>query len=117
MCRDVLIGQNLQAAATKSTIMLEELPNDLARVDMLFQDACRSISEEEISFLILSGKYIAIALVDHNKLSHAWQDFHVPGVLSSNSDYTGDIFALTYLHMLHMHSYVAIMLYKYQAFF
>ncbi|PNY12013.1 guanylyl cyclase [Trifolium pratense] len=76
----------------------EELPNDLARVDMLFQDAveagidiqCRSISEEEISFLILSGKYIAIALVDHNKLSHAWQDFHVPGVLSSNSEYTGE---------------------------
>ncbi|GAU40092.1 hypothetical protein TSUD_151360 [Trifolium subterraneum] len=75
----------------------EELPNDLARVDMLFKDAveagidiqCRSISEEEISFLILSGKYIAIALVDHSKLSHAWQDFHVPGVLSSNSDYTG----------------------------
>ncbi|WJX38367.1 hypothetical protein P8452_26037 [Trifolium repens] len=79
----------------------EELPNDLARVDTLFKDAmeagidiqCRSISKEEISFLILSGKYIAIALVDHNKLrfccSHAWQDFHVPGVLSSNSDYTG----------------------------
>lgn len=29
---------------------------------------CRSISEKEISFLILSGKYIAIALVDQNKL-------------------------------------------------
>ncbi|XP_058787563.1 guanylyl cyclase 1 isoform X1 [Vicia villosa] len=75
----------------------EELPNDLVRVDTLFQDAmeagidiqCRSLSEEEISFLILSGKYLAIALVDHNKLSHAWQDVHVAGVLSNNSDYTG----------------------------
>ncbi|CAI8597288.1 unnamed protein product [Vicia faba] len=75
----------------------EELPKDLVRVDTLFQDAmeagidiqCRSLSEEEISFLILSGKYLAIALVDHNKLSHAWEDVHVTGVLSNNSDYTG----------------------------
>ncbi|XP_004503213.1 guanylyl cyclase 1 [Cicer arietinum] len=75
----------------------EELPNDLERVDMLFQEAmeagidiqCRSISEQEISFLILSGKYIAIALVDHSKLSHAGQDVHVPGIFCNNSDYTG----------------------------
>lgn len=31
---------------------------------------CRSISGEEISFLILSGKYIAIALVDQYKLRY-----------------------------------------------
>lgn len=76
----------------------EELPNDLDRVDTLFQKAveagidiqCRSISGEEISVLILSGKYIAVALVDHSKLSHAWlEDVHVPGVFSNNSDYTG----------------------------
>ncbi|TKY47490.1 GUCD1 protein [Spatholobus suberectus] len=76
----------------------EELPNDLVRVDMLFQKAvearidiqCRSISAEEISILILSGKYIAIALVDHNKLSHVWQeDVPVPGVFSNNPGYTG----------------------------
>ncbi|XP_027335916.1 protein GUCD1 [Abrus precatorius] len=76
----------------------EELPNDLVRVDTLFQKAmeagidiqCRSISGEEISILILSGKYIAIALVDHSKLSHAWQeDVQVPGVFSNNSGYTG----------------------------
>lgn len=76
----------------------EELPNDLVRVDMLFQKAmeagidiqCRSISSEEISILILSGKYIAIALVDHNKLSHVWkEDVPVPGVFSNNSGYTG----------------------------
>lgn len=33
----------------------------------LFQQ-CRSISEEQISLLILSGKYVAIALVDQHKL-------------------------------------------------
>ncbi|KAJ1422302.1 Protein GUCD1 [Sesbania bispinosa] len=77
----------------------EELPNDLVRVDMLFQKAreagieiqCRSISGEEISILILSGEYIAIALVDHNKLSYVWQeDVYVPGVLSNNPGYTGE---------------------------
>ncbi|XP_057429614.1 guanylyl cyclase 1 isoform X2 [Lotus japonicus] len=76
----------------------EEFPNDLVRVDMLFQKAmeagidiqCRSISAKEISILILSGKYIAIALVDHNKLSYVWQDdVHVPGVFSNNLGYTG----------------------------
>ncbi|XP_019439422.1 PREDICTED: protein GUCD1 isoform X2 [Lupinus angustifolius] len=76
----------------------EELPNDLVRVDTLFRKAmeagidiqCRSISGEEISVLILSGKCIAIALVDHNKLSHVWQeDDHVPGVFSNNPGYTG----------------------------
>ncbi|KAL1365274.1 hypothetical protein HN51_013336 [Arachis hypogaea] len=76
----------------------EELPNDLVRVDMLFQKAvesgidiqCRSISGREISILILSGKYIAIALVDQSKLSHVLQDdVHVPEVSSNNPGYTG----------------------------
>ncbi|MED6171349.1 Complement component 1 Q subcomponent-binding protein, mitochondrial [Stylosanthes scabra] len=76
----------------------EELPNDLVRVDMLFQRAveagidiqCRSISGREISILILSGKYIAIALVDQSKLSHVLQDdVHVPEVSSNNPGYTG----------------------------
>ncbi|KAI4306771.1 hypothetical protein L6164_030020 [Bauhinia variegata] len=76
----------------------EQLPNDLVRVDTLFQKAmeaginiqCRSIGGEEIAILILSGKYIAIALVDHNKLSHAWQEeVHAPGVFSNNFGYTG----------------------------
>ncbi|KAL5991661.1 hypothetical protein ACLOJK_012570 [Asimina triloba] len=62
----------------------EQLPNDLGRVDGLFQKALdsginiqmgevkyskKSISGEEISVLILSGKYIAVALVDKYKLS------------------------------------------------
>ncbi|MED6150803.1 Complement component 1 Q subcomponent-binding protein, mitochondrial [Stylosanthes scabra] len=76
----------------------EELPNDLVRVDMLFQKAveagidiqCRSLSGREISILILSGKYIAVALVDQSKLSHVLQDdVHVPEVSSNNPGYTG----------------------------
>ncbi|KAL1365276.1 guanylyl cyclase 1 isoform X2 [Arachis duranensis] len=51
---------------------------------------CRSISGREISILILSGKYIAIALVDQSKLSHVLQDdVHVPEVSSNNPGYTG----------------------------
>ncbi|XP_040959653.1 guanylyl cyclase 1 isoform X1 [Gossypium hirsutum] len=58
------------------TYYKEQLPNDLVRVDTLFKKAveaginigCRSISGEEISCWILSGKYIAIALVDQYKL-------------------------------------------------
>ncbi|EPS58285.1 guanylyl cyclase, partial [Genlisea aurea] len=54
----------------------DQLPNDLGRVNMLFQKAreagirieCRSVSGNEIADLILSGKYIAIALVDQYKL-------------------------------------------------
>ncbi|XP_057729221.1 guanylyl cyclase 1-like isoform X2 [Arachis stenosperma] len=56
----------------------EELPDNLFRLDMLFQKAvesgidiqCRSISGREISIPILSGKYIAIALVDQSKLRY-----------------------------------------------
>ncbi|KAF7831000.1 protein GUCD1-like isoform X1 [Senna tora] len=76
----------------------EQLPEDLVRVDMLFRNAMeagidiqfRSISGKEISILILSGKYVAVALVDHNKLSHVWQeDVHAPDILCNNSGYTG----------------------------
>ncbi|KAK9282674.1 hypothetical protein L1049_010894 [Liquidambar formosana] len=76
----------------------EQLPNDLVRVDMLFQEAleagihiqCRSMSEEEISLFILSGKYIAIALVDQYKLSRSWLDnVCVPGFYGDKSGYTG----------------------------
>lgn len=80
------------------TFYKEQLPNDLVRVDMLFQKAleggmniqCRSISGEEISLLILSGKYIAIALVDQYKLSQSWlEDAWVSGCYSGSSGYTG----------------------------
>ncbi|KAK3028599.1 hypothetical protein RJ639_039942, partial [Escallonia herrerae] len=80
------------------TFYKEQLPNDLERVDLLFKKAleaginieCRSISGEEISLLILSGKYIAIALVDQYKLSQSWlQDVPISGFHSDSSGYTG----------------------------
>ncbi|PSS34513.1 hypothetical protein CEY00_Acc01613 [Actinidia chinensis var. chinensis] len=80
------------------TFYKEQLPNDLMRVDMLFDKAleaginiqCRSIGGEEISLLILSGKYIAIALVDQYKLSQSWlEGACVSGFYSGSSGYTG----------------------------
>ncbi|XP_024027792.1 uncharacterized protein LOC21389322 isoform X2 [Morus notabilis] len=55
----------------------------------------RSISREEISRLILSGKYIAIALVDQHKfrsnsLKESWlKDVFMTDFTGSNSNYTG----------------------------
>ncbi|CAK9171815.1 unnamed protein product [Ilex paraguariensis] len=80
------------------TFYKEQLPNDLVRVDMLFQKAleaginiqCGSISGEQISLLILSGKYIAIALVDQYKLSwSSLEDVYIPDFYSGSSGYTG----------------------------
>ncbi|XP_052198199.1 guanylyl cyclase 1 isoform X2 [Diospyros lotus] len=51
---------------------------------------CKSISKEEISLLILSGKYVAIALVDQYKLSRSWlEEVCVSGFNSGNSGYSG----------------------------
>eukprot|EP00258_Populus_trichocarpa_P046215 XP_024462234.1 protein GUCD1 isoform X3 [Populus trichocarpa] len=80
------------------TFYKEQLPADLVRVDMLFQKArgeginiqCRSINETEISLFILSGKYIAIALVNQYKLSHSWlENAILPGLNGGNSGYAG----------------------------
>ncbi|XP_074350695.1 guanylyl cyclase 1-like isoform X6 [Apium graveolens] len=57
----------------------EQLPDDLVRVDSLFQKAmdagisveCRSISRQQLCLLILSGRYIAIALVNQYLLSQS----------------------------------------------
>ncbi|KAG7608259.1 Protein GUCD1 [Arabidopsis suecica] len=77
----------------------EQLPEDLVRVDLLFRKAhesgiiiqCRSVSIHEISCLLLSGNYIAIALVDQDKLSKSWlEEVLVSGLHSSNSCYTGE---------------------------
>ncbi|XP_065618934.1 guanylyl cyclase 1 isoform X2 [Quercus suber] len=79
-------------------IVQEQLPNDLLRVDTLFKKAreaginieCKSIGGKDISYLILSGKYIAIALVDQRKLSQPWsENLSVSGFFGSNSCYTG----------------------------
>ncbi|KAK8651381.1 hypothetical protein V6N13_140984 [Hibiscus sabdariffa] len=80
------------------TYYKEHLPSDLVRVDKLFQKAveaginilCRSISKEEISRWILSGKYIVIALVDLYKLSRSWVgDVIIPGFHDNDAEYTG----------------------------
>ncbi|XP_043702584.1 guanylyl cyclase 1-like [Telopea speciosissima] len=80
------------------TFYKEQLSNDLVRVDRLFQQAleagisiqCRSINGEEISILILSGKYIAIALVDQYKMDRYWlEDVCVSGFYGGDSGYTG----------------------------
>ncbi|XAR66227.1 Guanylate cyclase [Bertholletia excelsa] len=80
------------------TFYKEQLPTDVVRVNMLFQKAleaginiqCRSISGKDISLLILSGKYIAIALVDQYKLSQSWlEEVCLSGFYGGNTGYTG----------------------------
>ncbi|KAL2548814.1 guanylyl cyclase 1 [Forsythia ovata] len=80
------------------TFYKEQLPNDLVRVNVLFQEAreaginieCRSISSDEISELILSGNYIAIALVDQYKLNRSWlEDVYISDFYSGSPGYTG----------------------------
>ncbi|RZC78444.1 hypothetical protein C5167_002623 [Papaver somniferum] len=92
----VTVGANPDYSV--ETFYKEQLPNDQMRVDKLFQKAvesgidiqCRSISSEELSVLILSGNYVAIALVDQDKLSRSWMDdVCVSGLCSGNSGYTG----------------------------
>ncbi|KAH7855071.1 hypothetical protein Vadar_020935 [Vaccinium darrowii] len=90
--------QKFSVSFSYFTVLQEQLPNDLVRVDMLFQKAmeagiriqCRSISGEEISILILTGNFVAIALVDQHKLSQSWHgDVCDSGFYSSSSGYTG----------------------------
>ncbi|KAK9158924.1 hypothetical protein Scep_005498 [Stephania cephalantha] len=80
------------------TFYKEQLPSDVVRVDKLFQKAveaginiqCRSFNGEELSVLISSGKYIAIALVDQYKLSRSWlADVCASGLYGGTSGYTG----------------------------
>ncbi|KAK6145421.1 hypothetical protein DH2020_022241 [Rehmannia glutinosa] len=80
------------------TFYKDQLPNDLVRVNMLFREAreagidieCRSVSATEISEFILSGKYVAIALVDQYKLSHSrLEDVCVSDFYSGSPGYTG----------------------------
>lgn len=80
------------------TFYKDQLPHDLVRVDLLFQKAveagikieCRSFSREEVCLLILSGDYIAIALVDQYKLSQSWlEDACVSDLYGINLGYTG----------------------------
>ncbi|XP_022857278.1 uncharacterized protein LOC111378328 isoform X5 [Olea europaea var. sylvestris] len=92
--------QELGELCSTTSILQEQLPNDLVRVNLLFQEArkaeinieCRSVSADEISELILSGKYIAIALVDQYKLrcSRSWlEDVYISDFYSGSPGYTG----------------------------
>ncbi|CAN6471538.1 unnamed protein product [Victoria cruziana] len=93
----VTLGANPEFAV--ETFYKEQLQDDTSRVDTLFKNAtqaginiqCRSISGEEISMMILSGRYIAIALVDKLKLRfHSWlEDFCVSGCCGETSGYIG----------------------------
>ncbi|BAB10798.1 unnamed protein product [Arabidopsis thaliana] len=92
------VSKNRSRCSFLAIMMQEQLPEDLVRVDLLFRKAhesgiiiqCRSVSIHEISCLLLSGNYIAIALVDQDKLSKSWlEEVLVSGLHSSNSCYTG----------------------------
>lgn len=92
----VTLGAN--PGYSDETFYKDQLPTDVVRVNKLFCEAieagisirCRSISEEQISLLILSGKYVAIALVDQHKLSRSWvEDVCASGLGDSGPSYTG----------------------------
>ncbi|CAN6568883.1 unnamed protein product [Malus baccata var. baccata] len=98
----VTVGANPSYSGEK--FYKEQLPNDLERVNNLFQKALeggmniqrRSISREEICFSILSGKYIAIVLVDQYKLRSRLDDVFVSDFCGSNSGYTGRTVTFSY---------------------
>ncbi|GJV79345.1 GUCD1-like protein [Tanacetum coccineum] len=92
----VTIGANPDFSV--ETFYKEQLANDIGRVDMLFQRSIeegikiehRSIKGEEIIFLILSGKFIVIALVDQCILSQPWrEDVRMPRFYEGTAAYTG----------------------------
>lgn len=91
----VTLGANPDFSA--ETFYMEQLDDDLGRVDRLFEKALeagihikrRSIDGEEISALISSGQYVAVALVNKIKLSQSWQDICGLGYYSRSSDYMG----------------------------
>ncbi|KAI5059493.1 hypothetical protein GOP47_0025812 [Adiantum capillus-veneris] len=74
----VTIGANPSFAV--ETFYKENMEEDGERVNKLFEKApevgiqvqWRSISAQELSMLILSGRYLAIALVDKRKLCYPW---------------------------------------------
>ncbi|KAM0014431.1 putative guanylate cyclase [Helianthus debilis subsp. tardiflorus] len=80
------------------TFYEKQLTDDIVRVNTLFKRSkeagidieCRSIKEDELAVLILSGKCLVIALVDQYILSRPWtEDVYVPDFYSGSSGYTG----------------------------
>ncbi|KAL4188558.1 hypothetical protein AMTRI_Chr08g202790 [Amborella trichopoda] len=93
----VTLGANPNYAV--ESFYQDNLPDDIRRVNGQFQVAlenginiqCRSIGGEEISVLILSGKFVAVALVDKHKLScRPWlEEICLPEIYGGTSGYTG----------------------------
>lgn len=92
----VTIGANPNFAL--ETFYKEHMVEDGERVNRLFEKApqvgieilWRSISGEELSMLILSGHFIAIALVDKHKLSQPWlEELFLSDCCGVSSGYTG----------------------------
>ncbi|CAL9123610.1 unnamed protein product [Musa textilis] len=92
----VTLGANPDYSA--ESYYREQLQDDIGRVNGLFEKAleagisvqCRSISAKDISWLILSGQCVAVALVNKIKLSQSWtKDAHVAECYMSNADYMG----------------------------
>lgn len=92
----VTLGAN--PSFSLETFYEKQLADDIERVNMLFQGSqeaginieCRSIKGDEIAFLILSGNYIVIALVDQHILSRPWtENVYVSDFCSGSSGYTG----------------------------
>eukprot|EP00897_Mesotaenium_endlicherianum_P006085 jgi/Mesen1/5504/ME000277S04718 len=92
----VTIGANPSFA--RETFYQENMEEDGKRVNRLFEKAAqvgiclqrRSVSGEELASLLLSGFFLAIALVDKRKLSHPWTDLMcLPECCGMNPGYTG----------------------------
>ncbi|XP_078178920.1 guanylyl cyclase 1 isoform X1 [Carex rostrata] len=91
----VTVGVNPSYSA--QSFYQEQLEDDTGRVIDLFAKAihagisiqCRTISVHDISLLLLSGRCIAIALVDKTKLHSSWKDDGTGNYLDGTSEYIG----------------------------
>ncbi|CAM6092601.1 unnamed protein product [Calypogeia fissa] len=92
----VTIGANPRFAV--ESFYQDHMEEDGERVNSLFEQAplvgiqiqWRSISGDEICMLMLSGRYLAIALVDKRRLSHPWlDDLCLGDCCGTDTGYTG----------------------------
>lgn len=92
----VTIGANPSFAV--ETFYKENMEEDGERVNKLFEKAAqvgiqvqwRSIAVQELSMLLLSGQYLAIALVDKRKLSYPWlEELFLADCCAISTGYTG----------------------------
>lgn len=92
----VTIGANPSFAV--ETFYKENMEEDGERVNKLFEKAplvgiqvqWRSFSSQELAMIILSGRYLAIALLDKRKLSYPWlEELCLSDCCGIISEYTG----------------------------